>query len=86
MTDTEMQGSIVVSNRLRTPLTLVLEPWAEETKVGPGHRVSVAFKGPQGGRIEVEVKGDVLVVYGWQGSVLSDPVAETPDNDRGSSR
>jgi hypothetical protein len=73
---TEMRGLMVATNSLPTPLKLVIEPWANEATIAPGHSMKVEFSGPQSGRIEIEVKEGVLVIYGWTGSVLSDPMPE----------
>ncbi|MGK3969880.1 hypothetical protein WMF01_55965 [Sorangium sp. So ce1667] len=60
-----------VANSNDSGLLLTLEPWAEEIVLSPGQSVQVAFSGPQSGQMEVEVKPGALILYGWEGSVLT---------------
>ncbi len=69
-TSRSIRTAMAVTNSEATPLRLTLEPWAEERVIPPGGTALVSFFGPQGGRLEVEVKPNELILYGWVGSVL----------------
>lgn len=60
-----INGSAVV-------MLLIVEPWAEQYLIEPGRSVDVVG---QGGRIdegfEVEYFNEGIIVYGWEGSVVS---------------
>ncbi|AUX40250.1 uncharacterized protein SOCE26_016490 [Sorangium cellulosum] len=64
-------GVIAVTNSNGSEVRLILEPWAEEVVLSPDESVDIAFSGPQGGRMEVEVKPGAVILYGWEGSILS---------------
>jgi hypothetical protein len=66
-----VHGVLLVTNSNDDALLLTLEPWAEEVVLSPGQRVQVAFSGPQGGQMELEVKSGAVILYGWEGSVVS---------------
>lgn len=55
-----------------TVMLLIIEPWAEEYLVEPGKSVDVVG---QGGNVdsgfEVEYFDKGMIVYGWEGSVVS---------------
>src|SRR5262245_32431937 len=63
--------TITLRNAKRVPLAIRIEPWADEITLRPGGTVELRFEAPEVGPIEVEVEGDVLVVYGWVGSTVT---------------
>lgn len=64
-------GTVAITNSDAVPLRLILEPWADEVVVAPGKTIRVAFSGPDGGLLQVEVKQNEVILYGWEGSTLS---------------
>jgi hypothetical protein len=66
-----MNGVVAIRNAQPTEVRLVLEPWAEEQLVPAGTVMTILFDGPSGGRLEVEFKPGEIIVYGWEGSVIS---------------
>ncbi|AUX27733.1 uncharacterized protein SOCEGT47_083310 [Sorangium cellulosum] len=64
-------GVISVTNSNDSEIRLTLEPWAEEVVLSPGQSVQVAFSGPQGGHMEVDLRPGAVILYGWEGSVFS---------------
>ncbi|WP_437742167.1 hypothetical protein WMF39_42380 [Sorangium sp. So ce1504] len=66
-----VHGTLSVTNSNDDALLLTLEPWAEEVVLSPGQSVQVAFSGPQGGQMELELKSGAVILYGWEGSVLT---------------
>ena len=67
-----------IRNQDSSPLTVIVEPWAEEILLAPGQEIVVNFEGPPGGEIEVENKPGMKVLHGWPGSVFS---VEPPQSD-----
>jgi len=66
-----MRGTLAVKNSQDTDLKIVLEPWADEFLLSPGKTIEVTFSGPVDGRLEVESQTGAIIVWGWEGSVLS---------------
>jgi hypothetical protein len=69
--NSNVHGILSVTNSNDDALLLTLEPWAEEVVLSPGQSVKVAFSGPQGGQMELELKSGAVILYGWEGSVLA---------------
>lgn len=70
-TSIEVRGTIVVSNSYPYEIVLTLEPWYEQYTMLPGVAVEVDFCGPSGGRLELEMRQNEIIIYGWSGSVVS---------------
>jgi hypothetical protein len=64
------QGVMRVTNFFEVDAVLVLEPWADEHPLAAGQSVDVAYSGPAGGMLEIEVRPGRIVLYGWEGSLL----------------
>ena len=58
-------------NRRRQPMKLELQPWDETAVIPPGGSVQIVAKGPAGDTVEIDQRRDVVIVYGWPGSVVS---------------
>ena len=54
-----------VSNRSAALQTVILEPWANEYPLAPGHSLEILVEGDLREATELEVRdgGDVLVIY-----------------------
>lgn len=67
---------VLVTNDHVHPLRLVIEPWAQEATL-PSQAVARAiFEGPDKAILEVVSSADGLIIYGWEGSFVSD---ESPE-------
>ena len=67
---------VTVMNRHESPMTLVIEPWADELDV-PGQGIAqLRFEGPDPVAIEIQTEADRLTVYGWAGSTYRSPSGE----------
>jgi len=73
-----IKGVLAITNSHASEVRLTLEPWADEHMLPPDSTVEVAFNGPMDGRIEVEMKPGEIIVYGWEGAVMS--VLDSPRN------
>ncbi|MGH2587011.1 MAG: hypothetical protein ACRDJE_19020 [Dehalococcoidia bacterium] len=76
-----VEQTIRLLNSAAAPLCLTLEPWAEQYIVPSGTAVDVTAHGPSGGKLEISVEDDGIIVYGWTGStvdVVQDGDAVTP--------
>lgn len=63
---------VMCGNGTKKTILLIVEPWAEEYLLEPGQSVDVIGKGGVAeGVFEVEYFDGGLIVYGWEGSVLS---------------
>jgi len=71
------RGTIAVINSQATSLRLILEPWGDQMSISPGQTVRLLLSGPEGGHLEVELKGNDVILYGGEGSVIS--TVETTD-------
>jgi hypothetical protein len=60
-----------VSNYGSEPITLCLEPWADEIPVPSKVTFEIVAEGPDGNCLEVTYRERRISVYGWSGSVLS---------------
>lgn len=67
----KIEGILAITNTQPTEVRLTLEPWADEHVMAPGKTVEVSYSGPSGGRMEIELKPGEVILYGWEGSVLS---------------
>ncbi len=66
------KSKISVINSTMKPLLLILEPWAEEFCIAPGAAVDVLGSGgSEEGFFEVESIENGMIVYGWEGSIVS---------------
>lgn len=55
-------------NGNESPMTLVIEPWADELEVPGQGTAKIRFNGPDPVLIEIHSETDRLTVYGWLGS------------------
>jgi hypothetical protein len=60
-----------VSNYDAEPITLCLEPWADEIPIPSKVGFEIVAEGPEGNCLEVTYEERRISVYGWSGSVLS---------------
>lgn len=64
--------NMICKNGTKKTILLIVEPWAEEYLLEPGQSVEVIGEGGGAdGVFEVEYFDGGLIVYGWEGSVLS---------------
>ena len=70
MVDNHAQ-SLRVSNGYSEPITLSLEPWADEILIPSKAGFDIVAVGPDGGHLEVTYEERRVSVYGWSGSTLS---------------
>lgn len=66
-----MNGLLALSNSQPGDVRVILEPWCEERTLSSGSTLDVAFDGPSGGRIEIEMKPGEMIVYAWEGATMS---------------
>lgn len=63
---------IICSNGTSAPLLLIIEPWAEEYWIAPHSSVDVIAEGDdEAGTLEMEHVEQGIVIYAWQGSIIS---------------
>jgi hypothetical protein len=60
-----------VSNFYSEPVTLCLEPWADELSIPPKVSFEIVAEGPEGDYLEVAYEELRITAYGWSGSILS---------------
>jgi hypothetical protein len=65
------RGTITVTNDQPSEIVLTLEPWADEHLVSAGKTIQVQFDGPNDVSLEIVTQPGKIVLYGWEGSVLS---------------
>ena len=65
----QFASSIKIRNDEAGFLSLWVEPWAEEFKIGPNSELEVEFSGPQAGQLSVNYSCTGLAVYGFNGSI-----------------
>ncbi|MCA9237677.1 MAG: hypothetical protein KDA44_19525 [Planctomycetales bacterium] len=51
-------------------LVLCMEPWTDEFILSPGSIAVISGDSEVEGEIEIEEKPDLVIAYGWQGSIL----------------
>jgi hypothetical protein len=64
-----------------TPITFILEPWAEEFSIGAGSKLSLKIVYKRLGSFETELTPEFFVVWLWAGcqaQVAVDGVDQTP--------
>ncbi len=65
----EIRKRVVVENTTGHPLTLVLEPWANEYPMAPGDQYVIEGEGSsEDAEFYTEVADDYYVVWAWEGS------------------
>lgn len=57
--------SLIVTNRSKQILRLILEPWAEEYEIPAGMVVEISAHAHPEKQIEVGYDGENIIVYGW---------------------
>ena len=63
---------ITYTNRTQGKLLIILEPWAEEYWIEPDQPVDIeVYNGSPGGHLEIEHTPEGLIVYGWEGTLVS---------------
>ena len=55
--------TVVFTNTGPDPLTIVLEPWADEHELPAGSRAELTSIGPESGQVEIELRGRYVVFY-----------------------
>ena len=60
-----------ISNDYSEPITLCLEPWADEISILSKARFKIVAEGLKGDHLEVTYEERRISVYGWSGSTLS---------------
>ena len=60
-----------VTNDRKYPVTLIIEPWADEYPMPPGLTYEIRFEGPAGTSIEFASRDQELIVWGSPGSTFS---------------
>ena len=71
---------VAVTNRRSSAMTIVIEPWAREVSIGPGESTLAEFERGEP-RLLIELEDDRLVLYGWEGSMISDATPSPPSLD-----
>ncbi|MCO7568786.1 hypothetical protein NJH78_02265 [Pseudomonas chlororaphis] len=63
---------VIYKNGAEKAVLLIVEPWAEEYLIESGQSVEVVDQGNSfEGCVEVEYFDGGIIVYGWEGSILS---------------
>lgn len=57
----------LIANRNPAPLTVLVEPWAEEVVLSPGSRLLLTVLCDREGLLEVETDPNFLTVWLWGG-------------------
>ena len=65
--DSKRSEQVIISNKGSNPITLVVEPWGDESVILPGEHWVVTFFGAQG-TIEVRHEPNRVLVFGLVGS------------------
>jgi hypothetical protein len=71
--------AFLFSNREPGPVQLTVEPWAIELMVPANRLARVEFEGPDDIVVEVRSEPGSLTVYGWEGSVIANPLPRLLD-------
>jgi len=61
--------SLIITNQDSRPLTLYLEPWADEYQIPPKVRMRIDFFAPTLQPISILYEQGSITVEGWEGSV-----------------
>lgn len=67
----QTSGVFAFTNNQSASIKIVLEPWGEEVELPAASTLRVAFSGPSGGQVDIKLNDDVLILWGWQGSLLT---------------
>lgn len=71
MTETSSEYHLNLANDGIASLRLVLEPWAEEWIIEPGHEAQLIGQGAmKDARFELRLKPSVVVAYAWRNSTV----------------
>ena len=62
---TNITGVVVVHNRQSQPVSVVIEPWAEERLLLPGQEVRIRYSSKSIGELSFETSPGYIRVYGW---------------------
>jgi hypothetical protein len=65
------KSTISIINKTERPLTFHLEPWGRQLPMPAGSRFQVVAEAKQQGEIEIEYEENDILVWGWQGSILT---------------
>jgi hypothetical protein len=60
-----------VLNSRERAVTFIVEPWGDAHDMPPRAAFDVTAEAPEPGTLEVEMKDDSIIVWGWSGSVLT---------------
>jgi hypothetical protein len=71
--------AFLFSNRQPGPVQLRVEPWAIELMVPANRLARVEFEGPDDVVVEVRSEPSSLTVYGWEGSIIANPLPQLLD-------
>jgi hypothetical protein len=63
--------AVCLTNKRDLDLRLILEPWAEEITLPSCKSLRLVASSEQTGELEIEVRDDGAIVYGWPGATLS---------------
>jgi len=72
-----------LSNRTRSPVHAVVEPWAEEYDLPAGGIREFVFSGPDPADLDVRLESTGITIYGWVGSALNEMGLPVPEIPRG---
>lgn len=66
-----LQQKIVYRNIGKNDLKLIVEPCGNETIIPYNSEIDIIIDGDHAlGFLELEYENDILIIYGWQGSVI----------------
>jgi len=65
--DSKPSEQVIITNKGNSPITLVVEPWADQSVILPGERWVVTFLGARG-PIDVWHEPDRVLVFGLVGA------------------
>lgn len=71
--------AFLFANREQGSVQLTVEPWAIELMVPANRLARVEFEGPDAIVVEVRSEPGRLTVYGWEGSVIAEPLPRLLD-------
>jgi hypothetical protein len=71
-----MDGRLKLRNSSADSVQVRLEPWGDERSLPRDETVAIKYSGPSGHGIEVEFLPGEIVVYAWEGAVMSFADAE----------
>ena len=70
ITEGRIELNARVKNSSGSSRTLRLEPWGDEHELAPGRCIDLVITGPGPGRLEIQLESEVIVLWGWTGSVI----------------